>query len=200
MKKQKKSTKKRNFFKENYSKCFSYFNEFKNHFLFSLAIFCFFFIVGFAYPEFFRSEIISFIKELEVLIEGKSALELTNFIFFNNLKASAIAMVLGIAFGIVPFFVAVSNGYLLGFVSHEAVAAEGLWTMMRLFPHGIFELPAVLFSIALGMKLGTSFFNIKTLKKLKYNFKESIRFFIFIIFPLLLVAAIIEGILIASGI
>ena len=82
MKKQKKSTKKRNFFKENYSKCLSYFNEFKNHFLFSLAIFCFFFIVGFAYPEFFRSEIISFIKELEVLIEGKSALELTNFIFF----------------------------------------------------------------------------------------------------------------------
>ena len=196
----KKKHSKKNFCKENYSKCFNYFKEFKNQFLFSLIVFCLFFLIGFAYPAFFRSEIIAFIKELEALIDGKSALELIHFIFFNNLKASAFAMILGIALGIFPIIVAVTNGYLLGFVAHEAVAARGLLVMWRIFPHGIFELPAILFSIALGIKIGSSFFHDKKITRLKYNIKESIRFFISIIIPLLIIAGIIEGILVASGI
>jgi stage II sporulation protein M len=191
---------KNNFISKNYSKCFNYFYEFKNYFIFSLAIFCLFFIIGFAYPQFFRSEIISFIKELETLINGKSSFEMFKFIFLNNIKASALAMFLGIIFGIIPLVVAISNGYLLGFVAHEAVAVGGLLTLWKILPHGIFELPAILFSIALGMKLGTNFFRIKELKKIKYHLQESIRFFIFIIFPLLLIAGIIEAILIAGSI
>jgi len=194
------SNSKKNFFHKNYSKCFDYFKEFKNQFIASLIIFCLFFIIGFAYPVFFRPEIISFIKELETLIKGKTAVELINFIFLNNLQASAFAMVLGIFFGIFPIMVAIANGYILGFVSHEAVAVKGILVMWRLIPHGIFELPAIIFSIALGMKIGSSFFHDEKIMRLKHNVKESIRFFVFIVIPLLIIAGIIEGILVASGV
>ena len=66
------------------------------------------------------------------------------------------AIVLGIAFGVFPLVTAIVNGYLIGFVAREAVAQEGLFVMWQLFPHGIFELPAVIFSIGIGMKIGMS--------------------------------------------
>ena len=101
-------------------------------------------------------------------------------------------MVLGVLFGIFPIMICVVNGYLLGFVASEAVAAEGLFTMWRIFPHGIFELPAVIFSIGIGIKIGMSVFD----GKVKYNFKEGLRFFVFVVLPLLVVAGVIEGILV----
>jgi len=106
-------------------------------------------------------------------------------------------MILGIGLAIFPLVTAIANGYLLGFVAREAVMQEGIFIFWRLFPHGIFELPAVLFSIGIGMKIGTEIFGKNAGKRLKYNFREGFRFFVFVVFPLLLVAGIIEGILVS---
>ena len=65
-----------------------------------------------------------------------------------------------------------------------------------LVPHGIFELPAILFSIGIGFKIGIDLFSRKK-GNLKYNLREALRFFIYIILPLLIIAAIIEGALIS---
>ena len=161
-------------------------------FVFASGLFALTFLIGFAYPVFFRAEIFRLVEMLILKIEGKDILGLISFIFLNNLTASFMAMGLGVLFGIFPLTVCVVNGYLLGFVAREVVMKEGILAMWRIFPHGIFELPAVIFSVGMGLKIGMSVFS----DSLKYNFREGLRFFVFVVFPLLVVAGVIEGVLI----
>lgn len=186
------------FFAENYRKCSKFAFECRWFFVFATGIFALMFLIGFIFPVFFREEIFNMIRLLILEVEGKSSFELVVFIFLNNLKASFFAMILGIFLGVLPFVTTVVNGYLLGFVSREAVATNGLLTMWRLLPHGIFELPAIIFSIGIGFKLGVSVFSKLAGKKkgFGYVFREGLRFFVFVILPLLIVAGIIEGVLI----
>jgi len=58
-------------------------------------------------------------------------------------------------------------------------------------------LPAIILSIGIGFKIGADLFKKDVKGMLKHNFKEGLRFFVFVIFPLLLVAGIIEGLLIS---
>lgn len=51
-------------------------------------------------------------------------------------------------------------------------------------------------SIGIGMKIGTDIFKDNAKQKLGNDIKEGLRFFVFVIIPLLLVAGIIEGVLI----
>jgi len=203
-------------------------------FLASLIIFIIFFIVGVFFPIFFREEIINFIKSLGERISGMNAFQLIFFIFRNNLQASFFALVLGIFVCVFPIFMLIANGYLVGFVLHFAIVSEGPLVFWKLFPHGIFEIPAILISAGLGIKLGfdllhnyikknennnsyiflTIIFGIispfllflfllfsswsdNSLKtNLKNNFLSSIKIFLYIVFPLLVIAAVIEGLLI----
>ena len=58
-------------------------------------------------------------------------------------------------------------------------------------------MPAIIFSIGIGFKIGVSVFGGQGVGEgLRYNFREGLRFFVFVVFPLLVVAGIIEGILI----
>ncbi len=185
------------FFSKNYSLCWKFLNESRWYIVFAVGIFSLMFLVGFIYPMFFREQIFNFIAEIIKTLEGKSVIELIGFIFFNNLKASFMAIILGITFGIFPLIMGITNGYLLGFVARESAMKEGLLVMWQLLPHGIFELPAIIFSIGIGLKIGMSIVNKKSKKgKLKYNIMEGLRFFVFVVFPLLLIAGIIEGVLI----
>jgi len=182
----------KNFFIRNYKKSWKFAQKSRWFIVFSLGLFSLAFLIGFAFPVFFRAEIFAFIEELILKLEGKSVLELVIFIFLNNLQASFMVMTLGVLVGVFPIMACVVNGYLLGFVAREAVAVEGILTMWRILPHGIFELPAIISSIGIGIKIGFSVFD----KKLKYNLKEGLRFFVFVVFPLLVVAAVIEGLLV----
>ncbi|MCR4284623.1 MAG: stage II sporulation protein M [archaeon] len=186
--------KKTNSLSKNYSLCWKFLKETKKYILFAIILFAFFFIVGFLFPIFFREQIINLLIELADIFFGKTLIEGIIAIFFNNLQASFFAIIFGIGFGIIPLIIAVTNGYLLGFVSREASNIEGPLILWRILPHGIFELPAVMFSIGIGLRLGVSLFSKE--RKTKKEFKEAIRFFIFVIIPLLLIASIIEGCLI----
>ena len=193
----------KNFFTENYKKCWSFAKECEWFFVFAGGLFALTFLIGFAFPVFFRAEIFEMLNELVSKIEGKGVYELIVFIFLNNVLASFMAMVLGIFAGIFAIMTTVINGYLLGFVAREAVMKEGILTMWKILPHGIFELPAVLFSIGIGFKLGWSVvsgqWSVKKGKKsVSYVFKEGLRFFIFVVIPLLIVAGVIEGVLIGA--
>jgi len=186
------------FFGENYRKCWKFFGECRWFFVFALGLFALMFLIGFAFPVFFRGEIFEMISILMLELEGKGTLGLIGFIFLNNLQASFMAMMLGIFFGLFPLIVAILNGYLLGFVAREAVMVDGIFVMWKILPHGIFELPAVLFSIGIGLRIGWSVVGggWSARNKVKSNFREGLRFFVFVVFPLLVVAGIIEGILV----
>ncbi len=184
----------KNFFAENYKKCWVFFKESKNFIWIAAIVFVLFFLIGFIFPVFFEKGIFEMIKKLAGDFFGLGVYDTIVKIFLNNLFVGFAAIVLGIAFGIFPFIAAVTNGYILGFVANYSVAQEGFLVLWRLLPHGIFELPAIIFSIGIGLRIGIDVLRNKG--GLKRNFKEAMRFFVFIILPLLLVAGVVEGVLI----
>jgi stage II sporulation protein M len=181
-----------------YKKCFSYLKE-SRKFIY-LVIFIFFFsaVIGFfvPLPEEISLEIINYFKGLIEETRNYGVFEMISFLFFNNFGASFFGMVLGVVFGIFSVFNSFMNGFILGFVAKLSVSESGILSLWRIFPHGIFELPAVFISLGLGLKLGTFIFKKDWWGFLKKSFKSSIMVFIFVVVPLLILAAIIEGILI----
>ncbi len=83
-----------------------------------------------------------------------SGLDLIIFIFINNTVSSFLSLILGIFLGIFPLITTTFNGIILGYVMNKTVVAVGFLELWRLFPHGIFELPAVFISLGLGLNLG----------------------------------------------
>lgn len=184
-----------NFIYWNFKLSLKQLNEIRYYVWFSLILFFCTGIFGYFFPVFFEEKILNLLKEIISQTEGLSTLELIEFIFMNNLQSSFFAMLFGVVLGFVPFLVIVINGYILGFVASKTVALEGAGILWELLPHGIFELPAVFISTGLGLRLGL--FLIICRKKTWDEFRNLLinvfRVFIFIVVPLLIVAAIIEG-------
>jgi len=189
--------KKENFWKKHYSLSWDYIKESKGYIQFIIFIFVLAsFVALFWQPPFIVDWIRTFVEQLLQKTEGLSTGELIIFISNNNLKGSFIAMMVGMVFGIFPLVMGLMNGYLLGFVAEKSVQVEGISILWRLVPHGIFELPAIVISLALGIKLGMFWFTGSIKKEFLRRFENSLRVFLFVILPLLIIAAIIEGILI----
>jgi stage II sporulation protein M len=159
----------------------------KNYLIFSITIFFLFAIIGIIFPHFFENRILELINSLIKKTEGMNFIDLFVFITANNIQVSFVGIILGILFGIIPVLTLITNGYVLGFVINKSIASEGIFIIWRLFPHGIFELPAVFISISLGIKLGTD------LKNSKKNIKSALITFILVVVPLLVIAGMIES-------
>jgi len=188
--------------KGNYEKCLGYLKEGKEYFLIIILIFLASFLLGYCFPVFFGELIEEFVKGLLERTESMTFLQLLVFIFQNNLSTAFVGMLLGLAFGIFPLFLTFLNGYVLGFVSGKVVGAIGLSSLIRLVPHGIFELPALIIALGLGLRMGMFFLAKpgKRKKQLFYDLENSLRVFLFVVLPLLLIAAFIEaGLIVLLG-
>ena len=197
--KTKKSEKRKqeDFWQKNYSLSWHYILECKNYILFILLLFLFSFYIALFYQPPEIVEIIrKFVEELLRKTQGLNTWQMIIFILYNNLKSSFFAMLLGIFLGIFPVATTFVNGYVLGFIAEKAMKIEGSFILWRLFPHGIFELPAVVLALALGTKLGMFIFSKEKKKEFLRRLENSLRVFLFVILPLLIIAAIIEGILV----
>jgi len=181
MKKQKKKFS----LKKQYKLSFDYMRECKNFIWIVLGIFFAFALIGYFVPapSELVNEIMKFIEEILRQTEGMSQERLIGFIF-------------GFALGIFPLIAVIANGYLLGFVAKASVQQAGILSLWKIFPHGIFELPAVFISLAMGLKFGTFVFQKEKINSFNQFLFEGLRVFIFIVIPLLIVAGIIEGSLI----
>ena len=153
-------------------------------------------LIGFfiSSPEFISKFILNYIEGLLETTKGFGIGEMFGFIFLNNIKGSFFGVILGVILGVFPVWGALSNGYVLGFVASKVVAEQGSFVLLRLIPHGIFELPAIFISLGMGLKLGLSLFR----KKGQYDFFrenliQCLRVFALIIVPLLIIAAILES-------
>ncbi len=181
------------FLKKNYKDCWKFFKEARDYIIVALIIFMIFAIVGFLFPIFFQEKIFEIIQGLVEMFEGRTAISTILLILLNNVRASFLSMILGLLAGIFPLVTAIINGYLIGFVVNYTIRQEGIFILWKLVPHGIFELPAIIMSIGIGFKLGLSLFKPETVKE---NLIQAMRFFVFVVLPLLLIASIIEGILV----
>lgn len=189
---------KMDFFKKQYGKCFKYLKDSWKPIIYIVAIFFAFALIGFFVPApaVISSTISGYINNLLEKTQNFGFSQMFSFIFFNNLKTSFFGLIIGLLFGVFSIFTALGNGYVLGFVSAKSVMENGTFVLWRIFPHGIFELPAVFIALGLGLKLGTFFLNENKSRFLKENLGNSLRVFLLIILPLLLIAAFIETILI----
>jgi len=180
-----------------YKDSWEYIKESKTFIYFIAGIFLIFLLIGFFVPapEFLYDRIMSYIRELLEKTENMSQLELIWFIISNNIVSTFLGIILGVAIGIFPVFNSLTNGYMLGFVSLMSVNNGGIITLWKLFPHGIFELPAVFISLGLGAKLGSFVFQKEKAKSFKTYLMNSLRVFLLVIIPLLIIAGIIEAIL-----
>lgn len=181
-----------------YRKSFTYLKESMNFIYVILGIFFLFAILGFFIPapKIIYDQIITFLKDILKQTQGMSQFDLINFIISNNIKSTFFGILFGGILGILPIVSTIANGYLLGFVSSMSVSTEGFSSLWKIFPHGIFELPAVFISLGLGLKFGTFIFQNNKLESFKNYLINSLRIFLLIVVPLLVIAGVIEGSLI----
>jgi stage II sporulation protein M len=199
MKKRKRGIKKKeSFLKKTYSNIWNYIGESKIFILITILLFFIFVLIGFVLPISGELEniILDYISKILEQTQGMSFFSLVSFIFLNNVKSAFFGMIFGVFLGIFPVIVTLVNGYFLGYVSYISVKASGLISLLSLLPHGIFELTAIFISLGLGLKLGTFVFRKNPGKSFKDFFINSMKVFVFLIIPLLIIGAIIESCLI----
>jgi stage II sporulation protein M len=178
---------------------FKYIAESRNYIYFVMLIFLVFLFLGFVFipknPE-LSNLVNQTLKNIVLRTAGLSGVNLILFIFINNLAVSFFCMFSGVVFGIYPVLVSVVNGSVLGYVFSKVLDVAGPLNLLAILPHGIFELPAVFISFGLGVKLGTFFISKNPKNEFVRRLVGSIKVFFFVIMPLLILAAIIEGLLI----
>lgn len=187
--------------KKEYGLAFDYIKKSKDFIYTIIGIFIFFALVGFfiSAPESLANEIIKFMQDILEKTKDLSQPDLIKFILFNNVQSSLLAIIFGVILGVFPILGTMLNGYILGFVASYASNEGGLLVLLNILPHGIFELPAVFIAFGLGLKFGTFWMEKNKIKTLLNYFWDSLRVFLLIILPLLIVGAIIEGCLIFIG-
>ena len=182
--------------KGSYKLCWDFLKENKNYLWFALVFFLGISLISFflapIFPEAAENWILKFIEDIMKQTEGMGFFRLFLFIIKNNISTAFFGMMFGIAFAIFPIFNLLLNGAVLGFVMNKSVGVAGLAVLLRLIPHGIFEIPALIISLGLGIRLGAFVFKKNKKKDLIYSLTNSLRIFLFIILPLLLIAGLIE--------
>lgn len=116
------------------------------------------------------------------------------FIFINNSVKSFLAIVLGTLFGIAPALFLLFNGFIIGSLVLELMNVKGLgFILAALLPHGVIELPAVVLSSSIGLRVGYELVrSVRGRGTVKAELQRGVRFFVTRIFPFFLLAAVIE--------
>jgi len=193
-----KKEKEENYFRRSLKESLAFIRENKKYILRIIYIFLAFAIIGFfiPIPNFILELIKEKIKSLLLETQGLNTLELIQYIFLNNFLVCIAAILLAFIIAIVPVVLALTNGYVIGYVCRLSVNQEGILSLWRLLPHGIFELPAIFIGLGLGLSIGSSLFTVNPEKEFFRRLLLALKVLFFVIMPLLVVAAVIEGCLI----
>lgn len=188
----------KNFLRRNYFKSWEYIKESKNFIWVAVIVFFVAVIIGFLYqPVWVVNFVLEQMKKALADTSGMNTFQLMNYIFLNNLRVSFSGLIYGFILGLPTVILSVFNGYAVGYVSSTAVSTAGAGSLLNLLPHGIFELPAIFISFGMGIKFGSFIFYKEKMKNFSKFFVNSLRVFVFVVLPLLIIAAIIEGVLIS---
>ncbi len=151
--------------------------------------------LGVVFADRFEAVMSLFRKSVQHYRE-KSTLMLIGTIFVRNFSALIISTLLGIVFGLVPAAAALVNGILVGTTIFGLAGTGNLLKLLLIVPHGIFELPAAMIAWGLGMWHGAWFFRRDRKETMKERRRKVVLAFFRYCLPLLIIAAIIEGLMI----
>ena len=114
--------------------------------------------------------------------------------------ATILVLISGVLVGIIPIFAIGANGFVLGVVYRQAAEAMGYSeAALKVLPHGVFELPALLIAASYGLWIGVMLVRRirgKESTLFRSNIAHAFRQYLAVVFPLLIVAAGIETALI----
>jgi stage II sporulation protein M len=129
------------------------------------------------------------------MLEGLSPIALILVIFLNNAIKCLLVVFLGIILGVPPVIFVCYNAYTIGALVAALGPELGYGTVIAsLLPHGIIEIPVLVFCTALGISIGAEVWKYLTRqesqvkKQLRFSFKIYFRWLILALF----IAAIIE--------
>ncbi len=169
------------------------------YFIFVSILFLLSTMAGYTYASHHPSDALSFLKETTEIFEWITTLNpilVMLIVFLNNAIKSLLTLVSGLGFGLIPLLFVASNGFIIGILLKISLATHGLLFIgAAILPHGVIEVPMVLLSAAIGLRLGRE--AISSIRgsevEITYEFKRSVRFYLRWIMPLLFFAAAIES-------
>ena len=162
----------------------------------STILFIVFLILGYLNSDAFSLELSTPIREMAQSFADLDPFFLMVIIIVNNAIKLLLVIMLGFAFSILPVLFLVGNGLVIGVVMGEVMQTNGpLLLVGALLPHGWIEIPVFLLSSAIGMRIGyVTYLKMRgTDYQLKREIFLGIQFYLRRLFPLLLIAAIIEA-------
>ena len=142
------------------------------------------------------TKIVSLISSQMGDIQSDSAFSQMISLFVHNGVICLVMVLLGLALGLVPILIAFDNGLVIGLIGTFAAGNKGLlFTLAAILPHGVIELPMMMLSAAIGLRLGYSV--LMTLFRQQANvlqeLKDGLLIFAVWVMPLLLIAAFVES-------
>ncbi len=127
-------------------------------------------------------------------VSNMGLVELFGYVVANNAFKSLLFMIGGLLGGVLPLFFVVFNGFFIGWVAYSLGSTVGLgFVAAGLMPHGIFEIPAIILAMSIGMSLGYALLNrLRGQGDLWRETRLALGLFINRVLPLLILAAVIE--------
>lgn len=172
----------------------------KPYFLILTLIFSAAFLAGTLAPAPVRNEAT---KAFQFVVDNYRELEGAKLFFailLQNVTTSFLILFSGVLIGIVPIFSMGSNGFILGVMYRHAAEVSGYSkAALKMLPHGVIEIPALLIAASYGLWLGVSVVRKMRGKEsnlLRSHIEHAFGRYFAVVFPLLIVAAGIETALI----
>lgn len=179
-------------------KNFEYIYSLRKYIFIITGLFIFSLMIGFLTsvknPDFSENYLETF-KHSFGWIKALPPLAIMLLIFLNNAFKSLLALVLGVGLGVIPLFFVAGNGIIIGMLADVVSRQKGaLFVLAALVPHGIIEVPMILISSGIGLRLGyVMYLSIRGVKTdIKQELRQGIMFYIKVVMPLIFVAAGIE--------
>ena len=125
------------------------------HLLIAAGVLGLFIFLGTRLPPDIATETIAALQDSLNPLETVGGLPLLLFIFLNNAIKCLLAIVLGVFLGLPTLVFLCFNGIAVGLLSSALVPKVGLGVIIAsLAPHGIIEIPMLIFTSALGLSIG----------------------------------------------
>jgi stage II sporulation protein M len=163
-------------------------------------IFCASFVAGFLIPLSVRQQVLETYLSAFVSALDLSGGTLFAYILLQNVTVSLSVLVLGLLLGLVPLLCFSLNGLVLGVVYVQVAEVLGYWkATLKIVPHGILEIPALLIAASYGLWLGVNVLRRirgKESEPVGAQMRHALKRYVIVVVPLLIVAAGIETILI----
>ena len=154
------------------------------------------FLAGMLAPSSTRQQMTDAFQVVADNYRGLAGGKLFFTLLLHNVMATIIVLISGVIVGIIPTFAIGANGFVLGVVYRQsAEVMDYSKAALKVLPHGVFELPALLIAASYGLWLGVTVVRRMRGKEstpLRFHIEHAFRRYFAIVFPLLIVAAAIE--------